>query len=76
MLVAEVVIQTRPGRAASVRESLRCVSALEDVRVEDAQTLRAIWWTGGEGLPESFAEAVQALDGDIVAAEAALVELA
>jgi hypothetical protein len=66
MLVTEVVIQTQPGRAASVEARLeRQVPGFQSRLVEGGDRILASW-CAPNGQPQALGEILQALDPDII----------
>lgn len=66
MVVAGVVIETRPGRAAAVASRLGTLPGLE-VRGDDGDRRIAAVWSGESGeVLEEMAEALLADDGEVL----------
>ena len=66
MLVAELTIQTLPGRAPSVETQLGRIPGMSRLRLDGDQRVHATWCLPDSGTAEGIAEALGALNPDIL----------
>jgi hypothetical protein len=72
MIVAEVIIRTQPGRAHAVEEHLlRTMSGFRSLQVDEGVIHGA--WQAPAVQSQAIAEALCALDGDILEVDPTLV---
>jgi len=73
-MIAEIIIQTVPGRAAAVAERLTW-GALQVLGGDGDHRLNAVWHCPDGATLEGFSEAVRALDPEIVAISPSYVRI-
>jgi hypothetical protein len=67
MIIADVVIQTQPGRAAAVEAHLeQRVPGFQSRHVTDGDRIVASWCAPSAAQPQALAEILQAIDPDIL----------
>ncbi len=66
MLVAELTIQTLPGRAPSVERHLGTIAGMSHLRLDGDQRVHATWCVPDSDTAEGIAEALGAINPDIL----------
>ena len=67
MIIANVIIETQPGRAHRVAQRMMGVQGLGELHIADDHSLAGLWSLPEGDTAEGLSEALRALDGDIVA---------
>jgi hypothetical protein len=67
MTIANVQIETLPGRAYRVAQRMASRQGLGPIHVEDDHRLSGLWWLAEDETAEGLCEALRAMDGEILA---------